>query len=50
VTPTPHDTPIPLPEIPRPEHTDHPVLAAILADLRARDGEATVVAHYEDAP
>ncbi|WP_162931399.1 hypothetical protein [Streptomyces sporangiiformans] len=41
---------IPLPEIPLPEHTDHPVLAAILSELRSRAGETTVVAHYEDAP
>ncbi|MCC5478988.1 hypothetical protein [Streptomyces barringtoniae] len=44
------DTCIPLPEIAPPDHTDHPVLAAILAELRAREGESTVVAHYEDAP
>jgi hypothetical protein len=40
----------PLPEIPLPENTDHPVLAAILAELRSRAAEPTVVAHYEDAP
>ncbi|MER5544400.1 hypothetical protein ACWDBD_14460 [Streptomyces sp. NPDC001118] len=48
------DTHIPLPEIAPPDHTDHPVLAAILAELRererAREGEPVVVAHYEDAP
>ncbi|WP_179023786.1 hypothetical protein [Streptomyces sp. IMTB 2501] len=44
------DTHIPLPEIAPPDRTDHPVLAAILAELRAREGEAVVVAHYEDAP
>ncbi|GHE04782.1 hypothetical protein [Streptomyces alanosinicus] len=43
------DTRTPLPEIAPPDHTDHPVLAAILADLRARAGEV-VVAQYEDAP
>ncbi|MFE7269657.1 hypothetical protein [Streptomyces sp. NPDC057623] len=44
------DTHIPLPEIAPPDHTDHPVLAAILAELRTREGENPVVAHYEDAP
>ncbi|MFC5212357.1 hypothetical protein [Streptomyces coerulescens] len=44
------DTPIPLPEIGPHTHTDHPVLAAILAELRSREEEPTVVAHYEDAP
>lgn len=44
------ETHIPLPEIAAPDHTDHPVLAAILAELRTREGESTVVAHYEDAP
>ncbi|MER5939090.1 hypothetical protein ABT121_17405 [Streptomyces sp. NPDC001928] len=44
------DIPIPLPEIAPPTHTDHPVLASILAELRTREGESTVVAHYEDAP
>ncbi|GGS91954.1 hypothetical protein GCM10010254_09830 [Streptomyces chromofuscus] len=44
------DTHIPLPVIRRPDRTDHPVLAAILAELRNRDEETTVVAHYEDAP
>ncbi len=43
------DTCIPLPDIPRPNHTDHPVLAVILAELRTREGES-VVAQYEDAP
>ncbi|MEV6173109.1 hypothetical protein AB0L99_33490 [Streptomyces sp. NPDC051954] len=44
-------THIPLPEIPRPDRTDHPVFAAILAELRTREGEEhPVVAHYEDAP
>ncbi|MCN9240070.1 hypothetical protein NGF19_04570 [Streptomyces sp. RY43-2] len=47
---TPDDTPRPLQEITPPEHTDHPVLAAVLAEVRARNGESTVVAHYEDAP
>ena len=50
MTPSPQDTPIPLPEIHRPDHTDHPVLAVILAEVHARDAEALVVAHYEDAP
>ncbi|MDF3149485.1 MULTISPECIES: hypothetical protein [unclassified Streptomyces] len=44
------DTHIRLPEIAPPDHTDHPVLAAILAELRTREGESIVVAHYEDAP
>ncbi|WP_320773505.1 hypothetical protein [Streptomyces sp. CRN 30] len=49
---TPADDPgIPLPVIPRPDHSDHPVLAAVLAELRVRDAtEGTVVAYYEDAP
>ncbi|MFD7404980.1 MULTISPECIES: hypothetical protein [Streptomyces] len=50
MTARPEDTRTPLPDIPRPDRTDHPVLAAILAELRTRDGESTVVAHYEDAP
>ncbi|GEC07489.1 hypothetical protein SSP24_51440 [Streptomyces spinoverrucosus] len=50
MTAPPDDTHIPLPVIPRPDRTDHPVLAAILAELGSRDGEPTVVAHYEDAP
>ncbi|MDG9721841.1 MULTISPECIES: hypothetical protein [unclassified Streptomyces] len=41
---------IPLPELTRPARSDHPVLAAVLAELHVRDGEATVVAYYEDAP
>ncbi|MEU0245285.1 hypothetical protein ABZ192_13315 [Streptomyces sp. NPDC006235] len=44
------DAHIPLPDVPRPDHTDHPVFAAILAELRAREGESVVVAQYEDAP
>jgi hypothetical protein len=44
------DTHIPLPEIAAPDHTDHPVLAVILAELRRREEEPSVVAHYEDAP
>ena len=44
------ETEIPLPVLHRPARTDHPVLAAVLAELRVRDGETTVVAHYEDAP
>ncbi|MFR9796431.1 hypothetical protein ACL02U_11075 [Streptomyces sp. MS06] len=44
------DTGTPLPDVQRPDRTDHPVLAAILIELRARDSEPTVVAHYEDAP
>lgn len=43
------DTHIPLPDLLRPDHTDHPVFAAILAELRTREGEP-VVAQYEDAP
>ncbi|MFE6621839.1 hypothetical protein [Streptomyces sp. NPDC057740] len=43
-------THIPLPEIAPPDQTDHPVLAAILAELRDREQDALVVAHYEDAP
>ncbi|MFF4361702.1 hypothetical protein [Streptomyces sp. NPDC001604] len=50
MTAPPQDTPIPLPDIPRPDHTDHPVLSAILAELRAREAEPVVVARYEDAP
>ncbi|MCD9878019.1 hypothetical protein [Streptomyces guryensis] len=50
MTAPPQDTPIPLPEIPRPDHTDHPVLSAILAELHAREEQAVVVARYEDAP
>ena len=46
----PDDTRTPRPEITPPDRTDHPVLAAILAELRAREGDPTVVAHYEDAP
>jgi hypothetical protein len=35
-----------------PDRADHPVLSAILADLRSRtqDGEDPAVAYYEDAP
>ncbi len=44
------DTHIPLPEIAAPDQTDHPVLAAILAELRDRERDTPVVAHYEDAP
>jgi hypothetical protein len=44
------DTHIPLPELAPPGQTDHPVLAVILAELRTREGESLVVAHYEDAP
>ncbi|MET9967793.1 hypothetical protein ABZZ80_18155 [Streptomyces sp. NPDC006356] len=44
------DTHIPLPEIAPPDQTDHPVLAAILTELRDREGDPVVVAHYEDAP
>ncbi|MFC7816720.1 hypothetical protein ACFUTR_18975 [Streptomyces sp. NPDC057367] len=40
----------PLPELHRPARSDHPVLAAILTELLARDRETTVVAYYEDAP
>ncbi|GAA3832040.1 hypothetical protein GCM10022403_076520 [Streptomyces coacervatus] len=50
MTHPPEDTHTPLPEIPRPLHTDHPVLAAVLAELRVRERQSTVVAHYEDAP
>ncbi|MEU6453578.1 hypothetical protein [Streptomyces sp. NPDC047065] len=44
------ETEIPLPVLHRPARTDHPVLAAVLAELHVRDRETTVVAHYEDAP
>ncbi len=44
------ETEIPLPALHRPARTDHPVLAAVLAELTARDREPTVVAAYEDAP
>jgi hypothetical protein len=50
VTAPAEDTTTPLPDIPRPDHTDHPVFAEILAELRTREGDSTVVAHYEDAP
>jgi hypothetical protein len=50
VTAPAQDARTPLPDIPRPDHTDHPVLAAILAELRVRDRESIVVARYEDAP
>ncbi|MGH4035487.1 hypothetical protein ACQB60_42020 [Actinomycetota bacterium Odt1-20B] len=45
----PHDTP--LPAIPRPQDTTHPVYAALLGELaeRAAAGEP-VCAQYEDAP
>ncbi|MFD8571724.1 hypothetical protein [Streptomyces sp. NPDC057694] len=41
----------PLPEFGLPARTDHPVLGAVLDELRLRalDTEP-VVAHYEDAP
>ncbi|MFC9505855.1 hypothetical protein [Streptomyces sp. NPDC057002] len=41
---------IPLPGLSRPDHTDHPVLAEILAELRVREREPSVTAQYEDAP
>ena len=53
----PHeDSDTPLPEVVLPAETDHPVLAAILADLRERTAARDrhdpppVVARYEDAP
>ncbi|GHH81833.1 hypothetical protein GCM10018793_40160 [Streptomyces sulfonofaciens] len=52
------DSDMPLPGLDLPVRTDHPVLAAILADLRARmapeephdSASQPVVAQYEDAP
>ncbi|WP_187645752.1 hypothetical protein [Streptomyces sp. TRM49041] len=52
---SPPDTPdgTPLPEFPLlanvPVPTGHPVLDAVLAELRTRD-PATTVAYYDDAP
>lgn len=58
MTATTEDSDAPLPGITPPARTDHPVLAAILAELRERttpwdpDDPAPppVVADYEDAP
>ncbi|MEU6840625.1 hypothetical protein ABZ930_01965 [Streptomyces sp. NPDC046716] len=53
MTPTPPHGPddTPLPEFRLPARSDHPVLSAVLDELRLRavDPEP-VVAHYEDAP